>query len=81
MKKITEEVVGYPEGLKFLSFEIIGAGDLRVSESNQISCGGKKGFSFGVSWSHYPYAGGIISNEDAIELAKCILIQNGLWKT
>jgi len=72
MKEINDD--GFTE----LSFEIIGAGDLRISESNQCQSGGKSGFSIGVSWTKYPYSGGLIPNDEAIKLAKHILKRNNL---
>ena len=58
---------------KELEFEIIGAGSLRISESNKCKCGGKEGFYFGVSWTESPFIGGVISNDEAIKLAEHIL--------
>ena len=57
----------------YVDYEVIGAGNLRISNSCTGQCGVKKGFSVGVEWGKHGYAGGVISNEDAIKLARHIL--------
>ena len=57
----------------YVDYEVIGAGNLRISNSCTWQCGGKKGFSIGAEWGKHGYAGGVISNEDAIRLARHIL--------
>lgn len=53
----------------YKTFEVVGAGDLKLSESCNVHCGDKIGFSIGVSWTNRPYIGGVISMEDAKALA------------
>ena len=59
-------------------YEVVGAGKLRISKENKSRCGGKVGFSFGVEWGQHGFAGGVISNEEAVRLAKHILRVNNL---
>jgi hypothetical protein len=59
-------------------YEVVGAGKLRISKENTAQCGGKVGFSFGVEWGQHGFAGGVISNEEAVRLAKHILRVNNL---
>lgn len=41
----------YRYGLEYphYYFEVIGAGDIEISESSEVTCGGEEGFSLGVS--------------------------------
>lgn len=55
------------------NFEVKGAGTLRISKSSTWQCGGVEGFSIGVSWGKYDFAGGVISAEEAEKLALHIL--------
>ncbi len=34
----------------YVDYEVIGAGNLRISTSCTWQCGNKQGFSFGVEW-------------------------------
>jgi hypothetical protein len=54
-------------------FEVIGAGKIQISNSAKWSCGGKKGFSFGVEWGKHGVVGGVLSKKEAIKLAEHIL--------
>ena len=54
-------------------FEVIGAGQIEISHSSEVHCGGETGFSFGVEWGEYGFAGGVLSKEEAIKLAEHIL--------
>lgn len=54
-------------------FPISGAGKIKLSHSRNASCGGAVGFTFGVSWTDYPYIGGVLDQEDAEKLAHFIL--------
>ena len=56
-----------------LYFEVLGAGKIGISKSADHCCGGKEGFSIGVEWGKYGFAGGVISKEEAIKLADHIL--------
>jgi len=59
-------------------FEVVGAGNIILSVDNNHQCGGIQGFSFGAEWGRFGYTGGVISNEEAIRLAKYILRVNNL---
>ena len=61
-------------------FKVAGAGKIIIGNDNMATCCGIKGFSIGVEWGKYGYAGGVISNEEAIKLAKHILRTNNLNK-
>lgn len=54
-------------------FYCVGAGKIRISKSASWSTGGSVGFSFGVEWGRNEYAGGVLSKEEAVKLAKFIL--------
>jgi len=58
---------------RYLYFDVLGAGQIEISESANWQCGGKTGFGFGVEWGKHGYAGGVISREEAIKLAEFIL--------
>lgn len=54
---------------KDIELEVVGAGTIRISKSSKWQCGGKEGFSFGVSWGRHNFAGGVLSTEEAEKLA------------
>ena len=56
------------EEIKELEFDVLGAGKLRITESNDCQCGGKTGFGIGVEWGKYGFAGGMLPNEEALKL-------------
>jgi hypothetical protein len=56
-----------------IDYDIRGAGILKLGKYNIASTGAVTGFSFGVSWGRYGYAGGVLSNEEARRLAEHIL--------
>lgn len=58
---------------RYIYLDIIGAGKLEISKSETYICGGEIGFSFGVEWGKHGYAGGIISQKNALKLAEHIL--------
>lgn len=58
-----------------IHYTVVGAGEVRLSHDCNSRCGGKVGFSFGVSWSEHPYTGGVISMEEAKALADHIYRQ------
>lgn len=62
----------------YVDYEVIGAGKLRISTSCTWQCGNKQGFSFGVEWGRNGYAGGVISKDDAVMLARHIIRTVGL---
>ena len=62
----------------YLDYEVIGAGNLRISKSCTWQCGGKQGFTLGVEWGKHDYAGGVISKEEAVMLARHIIRTVGL---
>jgi hypothetical protein len=51
------------------AYEVVGAGYIRISGSPNVMCGGRVGFSFGVSWGQHGYCGGVLSREEARNLA------------
>jgi len=57
----------------YLYLDVVGAGKIEISKSNEVRCGGKTGFSFGVEWGQHGYTGGLLSKEEAIRLAEYIL--------
>lgn len=62
------------ETLKDKIFKIVGAGEIRISESAEWECGDAKGFSIDTKFTGQNYfSGGVISAEDARELANHIL--------
>jgi hypothetical protein len=65
----------YRYGLEYphYYFEVIGAGDIEISESSEVTCGGEEGFSLGVSWGEHGFAGGVLPKKEALKLAEHIL--------
>lgn len=61
----------------YSEFDVLGAGKIRISNDNKWQCS-EMGFSFGVEWGQHGFAGGVISNEEAIKLAKHIFRVNNL---
>ena len=56
-----------------IDIEVVGAGTFRISKWDGCRCGGKTGYSIGVSWGQHGMAGGVMDREDAIKLALHIL--------
>lgn len=54
------------------NFEVHGAGKIQVSTSAEWQTGGAHGFSIGISWGRYGYAGGVMSRDEALRLANHI---------
>jgi len=51
-------------------FNVVGAGSIKLSGSASVVCGGRAGFSLGVSWSEHGIdIGGVLSREEAKKLA------------
>jgi hypothetical protein len=46
---------------------------LIIANNASTRCSGATGFSIGVEWGQHGYAGGVLSKEDAISLAKHIM--------
>jgi len=65
----------YPRQELNLYFDVSGGGKLAVSKDADFICGDKAGFSIGVSWTMYPYCGGVLSRSEAKKLAEHILKQ------
>lgn len=61
-----------------VDYEVIGAGNLRISKSCTWQCGGEQGFSIGVEWGKNGYAGGLLPKDDAVMLARHIIRTVGL---
>jgi hypothetical protein len=59
-----------PDSIKI---EVPGAGDIEISLEPNYTTGGVQGFSFGVSWGEYGYAGGVLSKVEARKLASHIM--------
>lgn len=57
-----------------VQFDVIGAGKIQIGKSKNAKCGGVKGFSFDCEWGKYGMGGGVISREDAKDLAEHILL-------
>ena len=53
-------------------FNVEGAGRLQVSKTDHWQCGGNEGFSIGIEWGRYGYAGGVLSRAEAARLVKHI---------
>ena len=52
------------------TYPVVGAGFIKIDGSAKSMCGGRAGFSFGVSWSqHGENCGGVLSREHAKQLA------------
>ncbi len=55
-------------------FEVIGAGEIAISNDSKAKCGGKKGFHFTFKLSgETTFSGGLLSKKDAEKLANHIL--------
>ncbi len=54
-------------------FNVIGAGTIAISKECKYVCGKEDGFSFGVEWGRYGFAGGVLSKDEARRLAEHIL--------
>jgi hypothetical protein len=53
-----------------MTFEVIGAGTIKLGGSASCACGGRVGFHFGVSWSEYGVdCGGVLNRVEAKKLA------------
>ena len=53
-----------------LILKVNGLGEIRISDCPEWSCGNKKGFSFDIKETHEQYfLGGVLSKEDALNLA------------
>ena len=65
----------YPKGdiSNHLYFRVNGAGDIEISKTPNESCQGEEGFSFGVEWGKYGFAGGVLPMGEAVKLAEHIL--------
>jgi hypothetical protein len=51
-------------------YPVSGAGFIRLSDNADVICGGRAGFSFGVSWARFGVdCGGVLSREHAKALA------------
>ena len=61
-------------------FKVIGAGKIEISEDPNYLCGTEIGFSFGVEWGRNEYAGGVLSQKEALRLADHILTVLGKQK-
>lgn len=57
----------------YLEFNVNGAGKLRISDTDKWKCGGEYGFSIGVEWGRFGFAGGTMPKEEARKMAKHIL--------
>jgi len=57
----------------YLYFEVHGAGKIRITKECNVLCCDKEGFSFGVEWGGYGFAGGVLARDDAKKLAEYIL--------
>jgi hypothetical protein len=52
------------------TFNVVGAGTIKLGGNASCACGGRVGFHFGVSWSkHGADCGGVLSREEAKKLA------------
>jgi len=58
-------------------FDVLGAGDICISESCHHSTGQVVGFSFGVEWSSHPFCGGVLGRDEAVKMAEFILEKCG----
>lgn len=54
-------------------FEVAGAGKIQIGKNCLSRTGRSFGFSFGVEWGRFGYAGGVLDREDAKKLAEHIL--------
>jgi len=59
--------------LSYNYFKVLNAGTLKISKTNDYTKDNITGFNIGVSWGKLGYAGGVISNEDALKLANHII--------
>ncbi len=57
-------------------FEVIGAGELKISGELEVSgpsrCGGARGVHIGVSWGRHEYAGGVMDKKEMRRLVECL---------
>lgn len=61
------------DDVEYEYFEVTGAGMIQLQIEPKASTGGTTGFSFGVEWGRYGYAGGVLSIGEARRLANHIL--------
>ena len=61
------------EEIEYIYFDVPGAGKIRLSLDTNCRTAGVDGFSFGVEWGQHGYAGGVLSKEESVKLAKFIL--------
>jgi hypothetical protein len=63
--KFNEEIDHEPT-----TYEVVGAGHIKISGNPNSICGRRAGFSFGVSWSNHGIdCGGVLPREEARKLA------------
>lgn len=68
-----EYVIVEEDSERYIYLDVIDAGKLEISKSSTYLCGCEEGFSFGVQWGKHGYAGGVISQKNALKLAEHIL--------
>lgn len=70
---MTEEELEKYNKENYEYFDVPGAGKIQISKEPTSTTGGVVGFSFGVQWGKYGYAGGVIDKKEAVRLARHIL--------
>lgn len=59
--------------IKYVEFEVPGAGVIRMSKDAHCMCGPAVGFLFGVSWGHHGFTGGTLGRDEAKRMAEFML--------
>ncbi len=65
--------MAFKKYIKSKKINVLGAGDIAISEDSNSMIAGTVGFEFGVSWGQHGYIGGVLPELGARELANHIL--------